>query len=60
MAVYFFNGLSMRLFDGIVISVVKFFVACLVSEALNDKWLSRPPSCFINTSRIDCIKVTVN
>ena len=60
MAVYFFNGLSMTLFEVIVILVVNFFVACLVSEALNDICLSRPPSCFINTSRIDCIKVTVN
>ena len=37
MAIYFFFGLLITTFEVIVISVVKFFVACLVSEILEDK-----------------------
>ena len=33
----YFSGLSIRTFEVIVISVVKFFVAYLVSEILKDK-----------------------
>ena len=37
MGVYFIFGLSIRTVEIIVISVVKFFVTCLVSEILKDK-----------------------
>ena len=36
-AIYFFFGLLIGTFEVIVIYFVKFFVACLMSEILNDK-----------------------
>ena len=46
-AIHFIFGLSIRTVEVIVISVVKFFVTCLVSEILKAYDTSRPPFCFI-------------
>ena len=46
MAIYFLIGLLPRTIKITLKSVVRFLVACLVSELLNDKDNSHPPSCF--------------
>ena len=67
MAIYFFFGLSTRPFEVIAISVAKCIVPYLVSEILKDKWRWPSAILFYNeiefndvTSRVDCIKLTVN
>ena len=47
MAIYFLIGLLPRTIEITLKSVVRFLVACLVSELLNDKDTRYPPSCFI-------------
>ena len=47
MAIYFLIGLLPRTIEITLKSARRFLVACLVSELLNDKDNSYPPSCFI-------------
>ena len=47
MAIYFLIGLLPRTIEITLKSVVRFLVACLVSELLNGKDNRYPPSCFI-------------
>ena len=44
---HFLIGLLLRTFEINLKFVVRFLVACLVSEILNDKDTSYPPTCFI-------------
>ena len=47
MAIYFLTGLLPRTIEITLKPVVRFVVACLINELLNDKEYSYPPSCFI-------------
>ena len=47
MAIYFLIGLLPRTIEKLLKSTIRFLVGCLVSELLNDKDNSYPPSCFI-------------
>ena len=55
MAIYFFIGFLLRTIEINLKVVVKFLVACLVSEKLNDKDTNYLPSCF----KIESILMTL-